>query len=398
MAILALSALLTLRGIKRGLIFFCPAVLLCVAAGLLGRFFLEENRAIASPVRVAVIDEDGSFESGLLINYLLNMEGYEQLISFSEAGPQDGLGEFDAAVTLPQGFFASVMQGGNRPFTVTLKGGSELKAGLLRIFADMYADMLRTAQIGVYSSLDEASAAGEDAWGRMRRDANLRFLGAVLGGRALFEENELSATGGAGALLSYGVSALVFIIMTSGVLFLDLWRGAAARPVLLGLRAAGAPPLRSGVCYLLGAGLPFLATGILPCAAMAILLRGELFAGASFLAAIMAVILLFFCGGGLMLTTAVFTHEGGAGCLFVFACNIIWLFLSGGIIPWGWLSPGLKLLGGLTPNLYFTRLITGSLLGNINPTDILYCFLWAAILGLAAIAGLWRRGKAWGRP
>lgn len=401
MGILRLGLRLTLSCTKRIVIFVCLTALLCVAAGLLGSLLLYGG---IDPVTVVVVDEEDSFESRMLLNYLEDYEDYREILRFvrSDAREADAMlnsGEATAVIRIPPAFIAGVLDGGNRPFVITLTEKTPLKAALVKVFADVYADMLKTGQTGVYTALSAAREQGDDAqYQEMYRTANLRYITAMLNRFSMKTEREVSPTGGSGAAEYYGAAALVFLMLLGSVLFLDVWSGAASGRVLKGLAARGNPPWRTGLCLVLTAAMPFavacflLVGGI---GAASIALDGGFVLSLPLLAALLVLVL---CAGAFMLALSRVFGEGSSGSVFAFLFSLAALFLSGGILPEAYLAPALAALGKLTPHYWLSALLRESLQGSLAWEPLVASLAFVVLLAAVAMISVARAGRVGDRP
>ena len=399
MAIIRLSFALTRAHVGRIALFACLTALLCVSAGLLGSFLLGGQMGIP-PITIAVVDEDDSMESRMLVDYLEEMQQARALLRFVQtqrAHSREMLdtGEASAAIVIPAGFMAGVMDGSNPPFTVTLDAASPMRAALVRLFAQVYVDMLRTGQKGVYIALDAAREYGSAAQQQeMFLAANMRFLSAMLGRASVLEPRELGPTGDVSVATHYAAAAFVFLTLLGACLFLDIWARAAARPVLLRLRPLGGRRLHTGFCYVAGACVPFGAALLLlalgGAAANAAL---GLVAGLS-LPLIVSLLMLMLCGAGFLAAVSRVFGGGAGGNVFVFLYGLGGLFLSGGIVPPAYMAQPLAALARLTPHYWLTRLLSHSLGGQLDTAALLGSVAFAALLGALAVVSLCRDAKA----
>ena len=398
MGILRLSVALTRAHFLRIVIFVCLSALLCVTAGLLGSFLLG-GEGVVQPITVAIVDEDDSIESRLLVGYLEDMELESGLLRFEytdRAHSQSLLdaGAVSAAIVIPQGFMAGVMDGSNPPFIVTLDAGSPLRAAVIRLFALVFADMLRTGQQGVYIALDAARVHGTaEQWQEMFRTANLRYLAAMLNRNTLLDERELSPTGEVSAAVHYGAAAFVFILLLGATLFLDVWARAASKPVLLRLSALGVGRLRGGLCYLAGGCVPFGATLLLLAlfggAAGALLGLGVLFSAPL----VLALVLLTACGGAFLVAASRLLGQGAGANVLVFLYGLVCLFLSGGILPPAYMAPALTALGRLTPHYWLSRLLAGGLSGQLDIAALAGSSAFVMLFAGVALCALYQGAK-----
>ncbi|MCL2857139.1 MAG: ABC transporter permease [Oscillospiraceae bacterium] len=397
MGVLNLSFALTRACLGRIAVFVCLTALLCLTAGLLGSFLLGEGAM--PPVKIAIVDEDDTAESRMLLSYLEGMEEGRELIAFAitdAAGAQGMMesGEATAAVLIPSGFMAGVLDGTNAPFIVTLDPSTPMRAGVVRVFAGVYADMLRTGQQGVYISLDAARQHGTaEQWQEMFRTANLRFLMAMMNRESVLEETELHPTGQVSVALHYVSAAFVFLMLLGVCLFLDVWARAASRRVLLRLSALGNHWLPTGLSYTLGAAIP-LGIACLLLALLAAAVNSSLELGlVHWPTTALALFVLILCCGAFLAAISRLFGQGAVGNTFVFLYGLGGLFLSGGVLPPTYLAPILVSLGRLAPHYWLTRLLSYAIVGEVNAAALAGSLVFIAIFGLVAVAGVARGSK-----
>lgn len=401
MGILKLGLRLTASCTKRILLFVCLTALLCVAAGLLGNYLLYGGAM--DPVTIALVDEDNSFESRMLLNYLEDYDDYREVLRFvrtDEAAANAMLesGEATAAIQIPPEFVAGVMDGRNNPFTITLSRQMPMKAALVRVFADVYADMLQTGQQGIYTALSATRDLGTDEQYReMYRTANLRYLSAILNRLGMQAEREVSATGGSAAAY-YSAAALVFLLLLGSILFLDVWAGASSREVLLRLAAKGNNPAATGLMYVVTGMIPFLAAGILLAAGIVAANLVFDWGIAVSLPLGAALLVLVLCSGAFMVAAARLFGGGASGSVFVFVFSCIGLFLSGGVLPTAYLAPLLAAAGKLTPHYWLSALLRDGMAGTLNAMALMVSLVFALLFAAIAVLSIAGGGKARRQP
>ncbi len=129
---------------------FAPYLLL----GLLGYgaagFLNGENE----PIKVAVVDEDQTFETKSLINQLQEDETLNDQLRFipgemNEVTKGIRNGEWTGAVIIPAGFTADLRNGTNTPMEVWLNDKQPLESGVVQLLMDSAASYISAAQSGV---------------------------------------------------------------------------------------------------------------------------------------------------------------------------------------------------------------------------------------------------------
>ena len=398
MGIIRLSFVLTRACFGRILLFACLTALLCATAVLLGSFLLSGEGAI-EPITIAIADEDNSIESRMLTSYLQGIDQDHRLLNLMQSGTPEAenmlaAGQASAVIVIPEGFIAGIMDGSNPPFAVMLNAGAPMRSGIIRLFAGVYADMLRTGQQGVYIALDAASEHGRtEQWQEMFRVANLRFLTAMLNRESVQETRTLNPAGETGVALHYGAAAFVFLMLLGSSLFLDIWARVSSRPVLLRLGAMGAGKLKIGLCCLAGAVAPFGTACLL--LVLGVAAANHIFGlGLAVSTELLpALIMLVLCGAAFLTAVSRLFGQGPGGSVFVFLYGLAGLFLSGGILPPAYLAPALTALGRLTPHYWLGRMLSHGLVGQIDLDALFGSLAFIVFFALISLWSILRDGK-----
>ena len=383
---------------KRFLFFVCLTALLCVATGLLGNFFLQD--AAVEPITLLVVDQDGSPESILVYNAIADSEQYGEFLIIGLDTHDSALerlkqGEATAVAVIPEGFAQSVMTGENMALSVWYDRASPLKTQIVNIFAGAFTDMLKTSQIGVYTALEYARAHGTaDEYQAMFLESNLGYLGMVVQREALFVTKEVSATGQVGIFAYYLIHALVFLLLLSPVLFLEVLRPTFSAYVIGSLRRLGVPPRRVSAGNWAAIFLLYLAAGGLLAAAFLVLkgLYPELMPQMS-LAVLPMLLVVLAAVSAFALFIAALCHSAVAGGMLLSALALVSLLLSGGIIPKAYLASGVQTAGYVTLHSWAVRLLSAGSLGQIDPAALLMVAAFGGLFFAAATMLLHRQGR-----
>ena len=148
-------------------------LLLAVLTALAGLLFsrLRDDGADREPVRVAL---SGAVDGGMVgeaLELLKSMDSSRFSLSLEpmeEAAAERALraGTIDGLLLVPEGFAEAMMIGEHRPMTyVTLSGGADLGAQLVRELAETVSSLVLETENAVYGAQDYAAAQGEaDPW------------------------------------------------------------------------------------------------------------------------------------------------------------------------------------------------------------------------------------------
>ncbi|WRS28780.1 ABC transporter permease [Oscillospiraceae bacterium MB08-C2-2] len=383
---------------RRFALFIGLTALLCIAAGLLGRFFLTQQRAV-EPVSIVLVDLDDTTETRMGFQLLSGMESYSQLLVFEkqeQLKAQEMLrnGLITAVVTIPQGFTDSIKSGVNTPFRLEYSEKTPLKSQLVAAFAQSFAEMLKTSQAGVYTALEYGREQGDDTlYPMLFQSINLEYLRLVGYRDDLFIRQTLSVTASMDAMDYYILCALVFLLGLSPVLLLESVLVLQCPGVTGGLRRAGIGNFRSSLallaalwaaCLCVGGSLSLLLWAFAQVGGLAFAPTFPFFAG-------LAVILLAVAAATLLIARLLPSPGAGSLCTALF--SLAALLVSGGIIPTDYLSPRLQLLGRLTLNRWAVPLLGEGLAGRTDWKALGQTGLWALLLFITAVALAWLRSK-----
>lgn len=172
----------------RGLRLFlkeAPAALLIAA--LLGLFCAFAATALShgadsgyTLAPLAVVDEDGTFASGLSISLIARQDFTAPLdiVKTDGADAQEGLetGRFCAALYLPQGFTQDVLGGVQSQARLVLSESTPVQADVIRLLCDFGQELLRTGQYGVFAGERLVLEAAPERHGSYLKKSNTLFL------------------------------------------------------------------------------------------------------------------------------------------------------------------------------------------------------------------------------
>lgn len=326
------------------------AIILLVSYGVAPSL---ESNLFVRPFTVAVVDQDDSFETRILVHHFTNTPAMEDLVTvkmtdYDQAMDLLEADEIAAAIIIPQGFVWNIERGRNLPITVIGSPHRPLQSSLIRQMMQSGADLVTAAQSGVITVLDYMAEAGasEAEMNRWYKRTVADFSFQSLGRNRMLSVSTVSATGEVSAGQYYAVALATVLSLFAGLAFLWPVRE-AERGLFLRYRAAGVSTwsissarfLSMWVCQFIQLGAIFgLMLWILPWKVseepLLWLLMGLAMAGAN---------------AGVMLLVSSMAPTGRAanllGLLAVLAFGLVGgailppAYLPGAVAEMGWLSP-----------------------------------------------------------
>lgn len=338
---------LFLRGLLPAMVLTALFALICTGACLAAGKGAED---LYSPVHVAVVDQENSLASRLLVSAVGDMDYIAPLMELERMDletAEEALreGQLAAVIILPEHFVDDITQGRQGGGQILLSAAAASYAQVVEGAARCGQLLLAAGQYGVFSGeelLREAGIGGE-AYDAFLTHANLALLEEGMG--AWDRYFHVTVTDYDGTWLSpaawYGVGWLTLLLFLCSMFFTELYRRDLNRPMLCRLKAVGVSD---------GAFL----TGKL---VFPLLLRWL------FLVPVLLLIPVFFevspHAGAVISALAAAAAAGIMGCALILclpsghtvaaALSIAGLFLCGGIIPRQMLPDVLLTVGDLTP-------------------------------------------------
>lgn len=334
---------LFLRGLVPAALLTALLALVCAGAALA---VSKGAESVYRPVRAAVVDEENSLFSRMLVSAVSEMDYIAPLLTLdrmdrkeAEAALKEG--ELAAVIILPAGFVDDITQGRESRGTILLSSAAASQTQVVEAVARCGQLLLAAGQYGVFSGeslLREAGIGGQPYDSFLNR-ANLALLEEAAGaGQSYFH---LTVTDYDGTSLSpagwYASGWLTLLLFLCSMFFAELYRRDVNRPMLSRLRACG---VGSGSFLAGKVALPvvFRWAVMLP---LLILSASPLGVGA-LLSALAAAAAAGVMGGAVMLClpsgSAVLGGLAAAG-----------LFLCGGIVPRQLLPEAVLTVGRFTP-------------------------------------------------
>ena len=295
-----------------------------------------------------VLPEDDALSEKITKMMLASLDSVESLCVFSflehdEAFQKMKSGELQAVFEVPSGMARGILDGTNQPATIWFPDESGLEGTVFRELAESGSSMLGTSQAAIYAANECLNIQGvPEQIPVSEQDLNRIFLKYAMNREALFRKKTVSAAGDVSTAVFYGISGIVFLMILTGI---------PAAPFLApqtealeqGLRRIGIRRWYPLFCKCLCMTLLLMAVtagsyGWAVQKGYALAGREELAAWGLTCAAVSAWILLFYevC------------RSSAAAILTLFAVNVVFLFLAGGIIPSVFLPELVQKVGNMT--------------------------------------------------
>ncbi len=349
--------------------------LVCAAAALSVTKGAED---VFTPVKAAVVDEEDSVTSRLLINVVKGTQYISSVLTVERMDREQAdtalkTGEVAAVVVLPENFVADISGGAYSRGQIILSPAALSNADIVQMVARFGEVMLAAGQ---YAAIGGDTLILEQALGTSLRQDFLTGTNAALlseameAGKSYFdvsvtEYGNTSMTPAA----HYGISWTAFLLFLTAVLFNQLVLTDTSRSLLGRLRALGV----SDGAFLFGKILyPFLFR-------IAILLAALPFAGKylhftlrTVCGAVAALLLASVIGTAITL----FVKNAAAANIFL---AIGGLFLCGGILPRQLMPVWLLFLGDITPLGASRALLAPLCGGTVSAAATVAVFFYAAL-------------------
>lgn len=284
-------------------------------------------------IEVGVVLPEDDALSEKITKMIASLDSVESLCDFSylehdEAFQKMKSGELQAVFEVPSGMARGILDGTNQPATIWFPDERGLEGAVFRELAESGSSMLGTSQAAIYAANECLNIQGvPEQISVSEQDLNRIFLKYAMNREALFRKKTVSAAGNVSTAVFYGISGIVFLMILTGI---------PAAPFLApqtealeqGLRRIGIRRWYPLFCKCLCMTLLLMAVtaggyGWAVQKGYALAGREELAAWGLTCAAVSAWILLFYevC------------RSSAAAILTLFAVNVVFLFLAGGIIP-----------------------------------------------------------------
>ena len=335
-------------------------------------------QAVFTPVKTAVVDEEDSFVSRLVVSGVGSMDYIAemmQIVSCDMDEAMDGLedGTYAAVIVLPEGMVDKILWGQEIRGSIYLSSAAASHSEVVASTAAFGETLLAAGQYGIFcgANLIWDNDLSQQFYEDFLDEYNGRLIGeAVDAGSAYFDvivtdyaDTNMPTTS------YYALSWLTLLMMLMGLFLADMYTADLKKPILCRLRGLG---VRDGSFLLGKILLPFgfilvIVTGILWA------ISGFIPLEVDFLGVICAVLASLLAA----LIVGCIIMVGNNGVPVVVAVATVGLLLCGGMIPRQMLPRLCLIVGGLTPFGAVQNLLTPIFGGKI---------LWYSLAAAAVYA------------
>lgn len=386
-----------------------PAMLLeaLLLLGILGAITFGMTKLLYrdSPmvqITVAVIEEEENPLTAFALQYIQGMESISAVCKFTMVSEEKGFamlqdGRAAAVLALPAGMVEGIMNGSNVPVQVYFPENAGMESALLKELTEAGVQMLRVAQAEIYGIYDMAKQYDAlEQLSVLEADIDRFNLAFALERLALFQTQEISATGNL-SILQYAAA--------SGVIFFLLLLGMACYPMMQSYPAVLQKQLmRQGVgvaglcfgkwlCGLCGMGIGF--------GAFFLLLKGILTslgfrawlpaAGAK---QTMTCLVILLCITTFTYMIFQLMGNGTSAILLLFFLSTFMVYCSGGFLPSAFLPDILQKIGRYLPTTYLIEAAGSLYAGRLPGRALGILLLFTILFGAVAYEGLRIRKEA----
>lgn len=350
-------------------------ILVCLALLFAAALVVLQTAPKPEPVKLAIVSLDDSPMPATLISSVVASR-FEGVATVTLLEADDSVDGFAAVLTLPQGFWSSIMTGENRAPALTVNVSSPLEGLWIRQLAQSAGRTLLGAQNAVGGMLSAMYAEGlsDDEIDKKLLTADMALMESYLTRKGLFDSQTLRATGNVSAMQYYGGSAVSFALFS--LLFLLF-------PPLYTLRQFSTLSQHRHETF--AACLLAAVTLFALLCPLGVMVLGTPVKNMSVGSGILLIVL---CASLLVLCAAAFRSPAACAAA-VTGLGLVQALFGGGLLPEALLPPPLTPLCRLLPLSLMRRLALDAAFG-VGFSDVAATLLWCALFTGGALL-LWLR-------
>ncbi|WMJ84889.1 ABC transporter permease [Oscillospiraceae bacterium LTW-04] len=354
------------------------SILICLALLFTAALAVLSAAPMPEPVKLAVVSlDDSSMPTTLIASVMAS--SFEGVATVTLLEPDENTNGYAAVLTLPQGFWNSIMTGENLAPALTVNVSSPLEGLWIRQLAQSAGRTLLSAQNAVGGLLSAMYAEGlsDDEINQKLFSADMALMESYLARKGLFDSQVLHTTGDVAVAAYYGSSAVSFVFFS--LLFLLF-------PPLYALRQFAAFSQRRRETFT-SCTLTAITLFALLCPLGVVALGSPIqnFLGVS------GLLLILLCASLLVFCAAAFSSTAACGAA-VTGLALIQTLFGGGLLPEALMPPPLIPLCRLLPLSLMRRLTIDAAFGaGFSDTGV--ALLWCILLTGGALL-LWSRKEA----
>lgn len=353
-------------------------------------------------ITVAVVEEEENPLTAFALQYIQGMESISAVCKFAMVSEEKGFamlqdGRAAAVLVLPDGMVEGIMNGSNVPVQVYFPENAGMESALFKELTEAGVQMLRVAQAEIYGIYDTAKQYDAlEQLSVLEADIDRFNLAFALDRLALFQTQEISATGNLSILQYAAASGVIFFLLLLGMACYPMMQSyPAVLQKQLMRQGVGAAGLYFGkwLCGLCGMGIGF--------GAFFLLVKGILtslgFRAWMPVAGVkqtMTCLVILLCITTFTYMIFQLMGNGTSAILLLFFLSTFMIYCSGGFLPSAFLPDVLQKIGKYLPTTYLIE-AAGSLYKSRIPGRTLgILLLFTALFGAVSYGGLRMRKEA----
>ncbi len=190
---------------------------------------LLEDKQWVEPFAVAIVDEDNTFETKLLMKQYEESEELQNVLTFKKtdaatASKRLAANEIAGMVIVPDGFTSGIRRGKNIPVTVIGNPERPFQAELLEQVMVSNANLISAAQSGANAAFHYLRKMGlsSEEFAAYRDTIITDFTLQALNRNKIYETETLSAFGGITSIEFYSLSGVLILLLVGGLFGMSL--------------------------------------------------------------------------------------------------------------------------------------------------------------------------------
>ncbi|MBY6037241.1 ABC transporter permease [Fictibacillus nanhaiensis] len=206
---------------------FFPLLLLGIT--YVGMKPLLDDKQWVEPFEVAIVDEDNTFETKLLMKQYEESEELQAVLSFQKtdaktASERLAANEIAGMVIVPEGFTNGIQRGTNIPVTVIGNPERAFQAELLKQVMTSNANLISSAQSGANTAFHYLRKLGlsSEEFETYRTTIITDFTLHALNRNNIYETEVLSVFGGMTPIEFYSISGVLILLLIGGLFGMSL--------------------------------------------------------------------------------------------------------------------------------------------------------------------------------
>ncbi len=356
--------------------FLLLAAVLAVAAGMM----ITGVEEVYTPIKVAVVDNEDSVYSRILINAVKGIDYIEDLLEVKRMDADDAEaamkgGECLAVIVLPEGFIDAILAGEESHGTIYISSALGAHSEIVSAVARFGERILVAGQYGTFSGLDliRVNGLSREVRSKYLDVVNINLLNEAISAGKHYFDVEIMAYWDTGMPTEtyYGMCWLIMLLFLISVFFIPLFTTDLNRPFLNRISSynIGYGEFFGGKIFLLF----FFRSSIIVALLTIVGVLGMVdITALSILQALLATAFISLVGAAVTVC-----FGDGITCNVILA--VVGMFLCGGLVPRQMLPQTLLRIGDLTPYGAAKAILASALGGNVDAAAMAVAAVYAVL-------------------